>query len=259
MSGSSDAGRLLVRIEATTAQLRQQLQDAERQVQGTAGKIDASLKRADDAFARMNKASEAAQQAIGGLSNRLGPLGAALSSIGPGGAAAAAGIAAMGVGLTAIARAGDTATATLARLSSATGGLAQAQAAMRACSACRSKPASPSRNRPAPSRRFAVAAKEIGGTNAQVLQLVAGIQKAGIVAGASMQETGAATQQLAQALASGTLQGDELRSLLENMPQLAQALARELGVGIGQLRKMGEEGKLTADTVFPALLAAAKR
>jgi tape measure domain-containing protein len=259
MSGSSDAGRLLVRIEATTAQLRQQLQDAERQVQGTAGKIDASLKRADDAFARMNKASEAAQQAIGGLSNRLGPLGAALSSIGPGGAAAAAGIAAMGVGLTAIARAGDTATATLARLSSATGGLSQAQAAYEGLFRLSQQTGIAVAESAGAFSRFAVAAKEIGGTNAQVLQLVAGIQKAGIVAGASMQETGAATQQLAQALASGTLQGDELRSLLENMPQLAQALARELGVGIGQLRKMGEEGKLTADTVFPALLSASEK
>ena len=66
-------------------------------------------------------------------------------------------------------------------------------------------------------------------------------------------------QQLGQALASGKLQGDELRSLLENMPVLAQALARELGVGIGQLREMGAAGQLTADRVFPALLAASEK
>ena len=46
--------------------------------------------------------------------------------------------------------------------------------------------------------RFAVAAKEVGATNDQVLRLVGGLQKAGIVAGASAEETGAATQQLAQ-------------------------------------------------------------
>lgn len=107
--------------------------------------------------------------------------------------------------------------------------------------------------------RFAVAAKEIGATNDQVLRLVSGIQKAGIVAGTSAEEAGAAVMQLAQALASGVLQGDELRSLLENMPQLAQALAKELGTNIGQLRQMGAEGKLTADKVFPALLAASEK
>jgi hypothetical protein len=57
-------------------------------------------------------------------------------------------------------------------------------------------------------------------------------------------------------LASGRLQGDELRSVLENMPTLAEALARELGASVGELRKMGEAGKLTADVVMPALIRA---
>lgn len=104
--------------------------------------------------------------------------------------------------------------------------------------------------------RFAVAAQDIGATTDQVLKLVSGIQSFGVVAGVSGQEAAAATRQLAQALASGRFQGDELRSVMENMPQLAAALAKELGVGLGQLRQMGADGKLTADTVFPALLAA---
>ncbi len=104
--------------------------------------------------------------------------------------------------------------------------------------------------------RFSVAAKDIGATSQQVLDLVAGIQKFGVVSGVSGQEAASATTQLAQALASGKFQGDELRSVMENMPQLAQALARELGVGVGQLRQMGADGKLTADVVFPALLRA---
>ena len=79
MSGSNDAGRLLVRIEATTAQLRQQLQQAEQQVTGTAAKIDDRLKQADKAFDRMNAASKAAQEAVAGLTSRLGPLGGALA------------------------------------------------------------------------------------------------------------------------------------------------------------------------------------
>jgi tape measure domain-containing protein len=107
--------------------------------------------------------------------------------------------------------------------------------------------------------RFSIAAREIGATSDQVATLVGGLQRIAIASGASQQEISSATQQLAQALASGTLQGDELRSILENLPTLAQALARELGVSIGELRKLGSEGKLTADTVFPALLGAVEK
>jgi tape measure domain-containing protein len=82
------------------------------------------------------------------------------------------------------------------------------------------------------------------------------VQQAGIIAGASTAETSATVMQLGQALASGRLQGDELRSVLENMPTLAEALARELGASVGELRKMGEAGKLTAGVVMPALIRA---
>ena len=259
MSGTTDAGRLLVRIEATTAQLRQQLQAAEQQVAGTAAKIDNQLKQADKAFSRLEEASKATQQAVAGLAGKLGPMGGILSAVGTGGAAAAAGLAVLGAGLVQVAKAGDEATATLAKLSSSTGGIAQATQVYEGLFRLSQQTGIAVAESAGAFSRFAVAAKEIGGTNAQVLQLVGGIQKAGIVAGASAQEAGAAVQQLAQALASGKLQGDELRSLLENMPQLAQALAKELGVGIGRLREMGTEGKLTADVVFPALLRATEK
>lgn len=259
MSGTTDAGRLLVRIEATTAQLRQQLQAAEQQVAGTAAKIDNQLKQADKAFSRLEEASKATQQAVAGLAGKLGPMGGILSAVGTGGAAAAAGLAVLGAGLVQVAKAGDEANATLAKLSSSTGGVAQATQVYEGLFRLSQQTGIAVAESAGAFSRFAVAAKEIGGTNAQVLALVGGIQKAGIVAGASAQEAGAAVQQLAQALASGKLQGDELRSLLENMPQLAQALAKELGVGIGRLREMGSEGKLTADVVFPALLRATEK
>ncbi|WP_137179218.1 tape measure protein [Roseomonas sp. AR75] len=108
-------------------------------------------------------------------------------------------------------------------------------------------------------QRFSIAAREIGATSDQVVRLVDGLQRVAIVSGASTQEISSATLQLAQALASGVLQGDELRSILEAMPLLAEGLAKELGVSIGDLRKLGSEGKLTAERVFPALLRATER
>jgi len=96
---------------------------------------------------------------------------------------------------------------------------------------------------------FSIAAREIGATSDQVATLVGGLQRIAIASGATQQEITSSTQQLAQALASGTLQGDELRSILEGLPTLAQALARELGVSIGELRKLGSEGTAIARQV----------
>lgn len=83
--------------------------------------------------------------------------------------------------------------------------------------------------------------------------LVAKAMKAG---GAAISEQQAAILQLGQALGSGVLQGDELRSLRENAPIVAKAIADEFGVTIAGLKKLGEEGKLVSDRVFRAIINA---
>lgn len=88
---------------------------------------------------------------------------------------------------------------------------------------------------------------------ATATNLVAKAMKAG---GAGVQEQQAAIQQLGQALSSGVLQGDELRSLRENAPVLADAIAKEFKVTIGELKDLGAEGKLTSDRVFRAIINA---
>jgi tape measure domain-containing protein len=108
-------------------------------------------------------------------------------------------------------------------------------------------------------QRFYVATTQLGASSQQVEQFVSVLARFAQVSGAGPQEAANAITQLAQGLASGRLQGDELRSIMENMPVLAQAIARELGVSVGELRKMGSEGKLTAENVFPAILRAGQR
>ena len=104
--------------------------------------------------------------------------------------------------------------------------------------------------------RLTIASKDIGASQSQVLRVTETMSKAMTVTGASTQEAQAAMIQFSQALASGVLQGDELRSLRENAPIVAQAIAKEFGTTIGQLKKLGSEGKLTADRVFKAILSA---
>lgn len=82
------------------------------------------------------------------------------------------------------------------------------------------------------------------------------VSKAMVAGGASTQEQAAAILQLGQALTSGVLQGDELRSLRENAPVIAQAIADEFQVTIGGLKDLGAEGALTADRVFRAIINA---
>lgn len=84
------------------------------------------------------------------------------------------------------------------------------------------------------------------------------VSKAFKAGGASAQEQAAGILQLGQALGSGVLQGDELRSIRENAPVIAKAIADEFNVSIAGLKKLGEEGKLTSDRVFKAILNAQK-
>lgn len=105
--------------------------------------------------------------------------------------------------------------------------------------------------------RLTRATSELGMTQSDVLRLTELLNKSFASSGLSTQEAASAALQLSQALASGQLQGDELRSLRENAPAVAQAIADAMGVGIGALKDLGAEGKLTASVVSSAILGAA--
>ena len=77
-------------------------------------------------------------------------------------------------------------------------------------------------------------------------------------AGISAEDASGAFIQLGQGLGSGALQGDELRSILERMPQLAQRLAVSMGEPVGRVRELGSEGKITSEVIYKALSEAAQ-
>ncbi len=72
------------------------------------------------------------------------------------------------------------------------------------------------------------------------------------MSGATAAEAQNALIQFSQGLASGALRGDELRSVLEQLPYVADVLGKELGVTRGELRKMGTEGKITSEVILKA-------
>lgn len=85
------------------------------------------------------------------------------------------------------------------------------------------------------------------------------VSKAFAVGGAAASEQAAGVLQLGQALGSGVLQGDELRSIRENAPVLAQAIADEFGTTISGLKNLGAQGQLTSDRVLTAILNARQK
>ena len=80
-----------------------------------------------------------------------------------------------------------------------------------------------------------------------------GFNTAAKLAGASAMESSNAFRQLAQALGSGRLAGDEFRSVSEQVPTVLAPIAEELGVTIGELKQLAADGKLTSDVVLRAL------
>lgn len=101
--------------------------------------------------------------------------------------------------------------------------------------------------------QMAPALKGIGLNAAQSVGVITTINQAIALSGSNSASAHAAIVQLGQGFAAGTLRGEELNSVMEQTPALAQAIADGLGVSRGALKQMGEEGKLTAEAVATAL------
>jgi len=83
------------------------------------------------------------------------------------------------------------------------------------------------------------------------------VNKTFVISGATAEEQKNAMLQLTQAMASGVLRGDELRSIFEQSPVLVQTIADYLDVPIGKIRDMAAEGQITSEIVKNAMLASA--
>jgi len=106
-------------------------------------------------------------------------------------------------------------------------------------------------------QRFSDNAKTLGINMEQTAKLTETVSKAVAVSGASTQAAEAALTQFGQALASGTLRGEELNSILEQTPALAKAIAQGMGITVGQLRSVAAEGKITGEVLVDALTKSA--
>ena len=103
--------------------------------------------------------------------------------------------------------------------------------------------------------KTALASKRFGASQEDVLKLTDIVSKSLVIGGADVAQQKATILQLSQALGSGVLQGDELRSLRENAPILMDAIATFFNTDVGGLKDMGAKGLLTTEKLMQAILS----
>ena len=103
--------------------------------------------------------------------------------------------------------------------------------------------------------KTALSAKQFGISQEDLLRMTDIVTKSLTIGGADTAQQKATILQLSQALGSGVLQGDELRSLRENAPKLMTQIAQYFGKTVAELKQMGAKGELTTDQLVKAILA----
>lgn len=101
--------------------------------------------------------------------------------------------------------------------------------------------------------KLAMSTESLSLSQERLLKVTEAINKAGIIGGGTKESINAALIQLGQGLASGTLRGEELNSVLEQTPRLAKAIADGMGVQVGALKTLAEQGMITAEQVINSL------
>lgn len=106
--------------------------------------------------------------------------------------------------------------------------------------------------------KLGVLAGDAFGSSAEIVAFAEQVNKQMTIAGTSTAGAQAALLQLTQAMSSGVLRGEELNSILEQAPTIAQSIADYMGVSVGVMREMASEGQITAQVVKNAMFAAAE-
>lgn len=91
---------------------------------------------------------------------------------------------------------------------------------------------------------------ETGRSHKDVLPIIESLQQAVKLSGASSEAASASLIQLGQGMATGTLRGEELNSVIEQTPGVADVIAKQLGVTSGALKALGEQGKITTEQII---------
>lgn len=96
------------------------------------------------------------------------------------------------------------------------------------------------------------------GSTQEIVAFAEQLNKQMAVSGVSMVSAQGAMLQLTQAMASGVLRGEELNSVMEQLPIVTDSIIKYLGISKGELKDLASEGAITAEIVKNAMFAAAE-
>ena len=102
-------------------------------------------------------------------------------------------------------------------------------------------------------QRLAGATTNLGLSQNELLDITKSLNQAVTLSGVTAVEAANSIRQFTQGLGSGELRGQELRSVLEQLPVVADVIAKELGVARGELIRLGEDGAISSDILISAL------
>ena len=223
---------LQIRITAELSQLRSAIQSMQGQLE-TARKTGAQVGTAGaQGIAQLNQRLQSTGRIVAGIAASLGA----------------------GLSIAGLVKASDEAATIAARLKLATQNTQQLATAQKAVFDLAQRTRTSLLATVDLYARIERSTRELKVNQATILQLTETINQAAQISGGG-QGAEAALFQLSQGLAAGTLRGEELNSVLEQTPRLAQAIADGMNIPIGKLREIAQEGKLTSTAVLRALLS----
>lgn len=232
----TDVQGMLVRIEATTAQLRQEMARADSSVAQVSGKIDKSLGRVDAAF---DRAGERAQHASGLIKSAL-----------------AAAIGAAGIGK--IIEAADSYGQMSDRIGMATVSVGEYDLVQQRLLDTAKRTYRPLAEAQELYIRTSDSLKSMGYNTSQALDVMDSFSFLLVTNSASADKASSAIDAYSKALQTGKVEADGWQSILAAMPTVVDTIAKSTGKTAEEIRSLGAQGKLGLDILTSGLQKASK-
>ncbi|WP_046485500.1 tape measure protein [Pseudomonas veronii] len=232
----TDVQGMLVRIEATTAQLRQEMARADSSVAQVSGKIDKSLGRVDVAF---DRAGERAQHASGLIKSAM-----------------AAAIGAAGIGK--IIEAADSYGQMSDRIGMATVSVGEYDLVQQRLLDTAKRTYRPLAEAQELYIRTSDSLKSMGYNTSQALDVMDSFSFLLVTNSASADKASSAIDAYSKALQTGKVEADGWQSILAAMPTVVDTIAKSTGKTAEEIRSLGAQGKLGLDILTEGLQKASK-
>jgi len=232
----TDVNGMLVRIEATTAQLRQEMARADSSVGQSAGKIDKSLGRIDTAF---DRAGESAQSAAGLIKGAL---------------AAAVGAASVSK----IIETADSFSQMSDRIGMATSSVGEYNLVQDRLLDTAKRTYRPLAEAQELYIRTSDSLKSMGYNTSQALDVMDSFSFLLVTNSASADKASSAIDAYSKALQTGKVEADGWQSILAAMPTVVDTIAKSTGKTAEEIRSLGAQGKLGLDILTEGLQKSAE-